>query len=359
MINVTKSFLPPLEEYTDYLKVIWDNYYLTNQGPLLKDLESKISQYAGLKNVNFVTNGTIALDLALNALDITEGEVITTPFSFVATVGSILWERCVPVFVDIDEKNLCINAENIEEKISEKTKAIMAVHVFGYPCDIDKIEKIAKKNNLKVIYDGAHAFGAVYKNKSLLSYGDITTCSFHATKLFHTVEGGLCVVKDDEVNRKLDLIKRFGFDRDDYRCLGTNAKNSEFHAAMGLANIKHIDEIIKSRKFVCDKYDQLLDGVLGRPVMPDDLSYNYSYYPVMFKSEEQLLYVLSALNKEGIFPRRYFYPSLNTLPYIKNSDSCPVSEDISKRIACLPLYVGLEEKDILNICKIIEDNLEK
>jgi len=202
-IYVTKSFLPPIKEYEAHLKKIWDGGQLTNQGPLLREFEEKVSNYLDVSNIHFVSNGTIALQIALRALDVTGGEVITTPFSYVATTSSILWERCEPVFVDIDPKTLCIDATKIEAAITDNTKAIMAVHVFGNPCDVEAIDVIAKKHNLKVIYDGAHAFGAKYKGKSLLDYGDISTCSFHATKLFHTIEGGAVIVRDAEVSKKI------------------------------------------------------------------------------------------------------------------------------------------------------------
>jgi len=354
MIYVTKSFLPPINEYFDYVQKVWDSGILTNQGPLLRELEDRLKGYLSVKNIQYVSNGTVALNLAINSLDIKDGEIITTPFSFVATTTCILWERCTPVFVDIDKSTLCIDVKKIEESITDKTKAILAVHVFGYPCDVDAIELIAKKHNIKVIYDAAHAFGSVYKNKSLLDFGDVSTCSFHATKLFHTVEGGACVVRDEDVNKKLDLIKRFGFDKEDYQYVGINAKNSEIHAAMGLSNIKYIDHIIEDRKRVCGLYDKLLDGRVGRPVPPKNFQYNYAYYPAIFKSEAELLNVLTALNKLDIFPRRYFYPSLNKLPYLNKKFDCPISEDISTRIACLPLYVGLSDDDIQKICKIIK-----
>ena len=232
----------------------------------------------------------------------------------------------------------------------------MAVHVFGYACDVDKIEKIAKKHNLKVIYDGAHAFGSKYNGKSLLSYGDVSTCSFHATKLFHTIEGGACIVRDKAVSDKLDLQKRFGHNKDDHIMLGINAKQSEFHAAMGLANFPYINDIIADRKRVCDKYDELLNGVVVRPQIQSGLEYNYAYYPVVFKDEGELLRVFSALNAVDIYPRRYFYPSLNKLPYV-DGVLCPVSEDISKRIACLPLYVGLKNERVIEICRTVKENI--
>ena len=354
MIYVTKSFLPPISEYLEYVKKIWDSGILTNQGPLVSELESKMKDYLDIKNFQFVSNGTVALELAIDSLGITEGEIVTTPFSFVATTSSIIWKNCKPVFVDIDRGTLCIDADKIEAAITEDTKAIMAVHVFGYPCDVDKIDRIAQKHSLKVIYDGAHAFASVYRGKSLLDFGDITTCSFHATKLFHTIEGGACIVKDDNVSNKLDLVKRFGFNKDNYVYPGINAKNSEFHAAMGLANLKYVKHIIEERKRVCDTYDSLLTEYVERPKIPEELDYNYIYYPVIFKDEKKLLDVFTALGYEDIFPRRYFYPSLNKLPYLSNHSKCPIAEDIASRIACLPLYVGLEENNIKKISDIIK-----
>lgn len=356
-IYVTKSFMPPKEEYFKYVEQIYSNGQLTNQGPLLQELEEKLSSYLGVKNFHYITNGTIALQIALKALGIEDGEIITTPFSYVATTSSILWERCKPVFVDIEPDNFTIDVNKIEEKITDKTRAIMAVHVFGYACNVEKIQEIADKHNLKVIYDAAHAFGAFYKGKSLLSYGDISTCSFHATKVFHTIEGGACIVKDKEVSEKLDLIKRFGHNGDNHYSLGINAKQSEFNAAMGLANFPYIKEILSKRQFVVDLYDELLNGIVKRPEKQSGLEYNWAYYPVLFKSEAELLKVFEALNKDGIYPRRYFYPSLNTLPYLETYQPCPVSEDICSRIACLPLSVNLKEEEIREIVSIIKRNL--
>ena len=246
-IYVTKSFLPPIEEYNKWIAKIFENGQLTNQGPLLRELESRLSTYLGVKNFHYVTNGTIAIQIALKALGITEGEIITTPFSYVATTSSILWERCKPVFVDIEPENFTIDADKIEAAITPQTKAILAVHVFGYACDVEKIEKIAKKHNIFVIYDAAHAFASKYKGKSLLDYGDISTCSFHATKLFHTIEGGACIVKDETVSEKLELIKRFGHNGDNHLCLGINAKQTEMNAAMGLSNLPYIGQILEKR----------------------------------------------------------------------------------------------------------------
>jgi dTDP-4-amino-4,6-dideoxygalactose transaminase len=354
-INVTKSFLPPIEEYQAYVDQIWANVYLTNQGPLLQDFEVSIKRYLGVDDFHFLANGTVALQIALRALGIHEGEVITTPFSYVATTSSILWERCDPIFVDIEPDTFCIDATKIEAAITSKTKAIMAVHVFGNPCDVEQIEAIAAKHNLKVIYDAAHAFGVQYGGKSLLDYGDISISSFHATKVFHTIEGGGIIAKDKNVSEQVELVKRFGHNGDDHLMLGINAKASEFQAAMGLCNLKYIDDIIEARKEISDLYDELLGGSLQRPVVPagTSLKPNYAYYPVVFENEAKLLAAIEKLNRENIFPRRYFYPSLNTLPYIENKQDCPISEDISVRILCLPLYPGLDEAIVKKICEVI------
>lgn len=358
MINVTRSFMPPIEEYQKYLEQIWKNRHLTNEGPLLNELENKLKKYLKIDNIELVTNGTIALQLALRALDITEGEIITTPFSFVATSTSIIWERCKPIFVDIDKETLCIDANKIENAITKNTKAIIAVHVFGYPCDVEKIQKIANKYNLKVIYDGAHAFGSRYKGKSLLEYGDITTCSFHATKLFHTIEGGACIAKERSISQKIKSIKNFGSVNGEYKNIGVNAKMTEFNAAMGLTNLNYINQIIEERKKLSYIYDENLKEIVTRLESIEGLEYNYIYYPIILKNEEETLNIIKELNENDINPRRYFYPSLNTLKYIEDKGKCPISEDISKRILCLPLYNGLKEEEILKICKIIKKGIK-
>ncbi len=356
-IFVTKPFLPPQAEYAHQLARIYQNHQLTNQGPLLQELEDKLTRFLNVKYFQYVTNGTIALQLALEALDIQGGEVITTPFSYVATLSSILWQRCKPVFVDIEPNNFTIDTDKIEAAVTPNTKAIMPVHVFGYACDVDKIQQIADKHNLKIIYDAAHAFGSVYKGRALADYGDISTLSFHATKLFHTVEGGACIVKDETVNKKLDLAKRFGHNKDEHIQLGINGKQSEFHAAMGLAVLPHLPEIIAARKHICELYDQELAGAVRHPAPQKDLQYNYAYYPVVFQNEAQLLRVFNALSKQNIFARRYFYPSLNTLPYLAQKTACPISEDISSRIACLPLYPELKDKQVKEVTHIIKTAL--
>lgn len=358
MINVTKTFLPDQEKYLQYVREIWERGYVTNNGPLLQELEAQLKDYLQVDHLYFCGNGTIVLQIAIKALEIT-GEVITTPFSYVATSNAILWENCTPVFVDIDAKTFNINADLIEASITPTTTAILATHVYGNPCDIEKIEEIAKKHNLKVIYDAAHAFGVKYKNRSLLSYGDLSTCSFHATKVFHTTEGGALISNHPELDRKLALLRAFGHQGDEhYLYAGINGKNSEFHAAMGLCNLPHVPEIISARKEIFDAYDSILNwDILFKPVMHPEIEYNYAYYPVVFPSEEVMKNVMEALRVEDIIPRRYFYPSLNTLSFMPRQIACPVSEDIAVRVLSLPLYVGLPYSDVERISNIINSHL--
>lgn len=352
-IPVTKPYLPSKEEYLQRVAAIFDRNQLTNQGPEVIEFENRMHEYLKVKHFQYVTNGTIALQLALRSLDITEGEVITTPFSYVATTSSILWERCVPVFVDIEPQNFTIDPQKIEASITSRTKAIMPVHVFGYACNVEAIEEIAKKHNIKVIYDAAHAFGSIYKNRSLCAYGDISTLSFHATKLFHTIEGGACIIKDQKINDKLDLMKKFGHIGDIHYSLGINAKQDELNAAMGNVLYSHLESIIARRKSISELYSDLLEGKVGRPRKQNDLQYNFAYYPVLFKNEEELLKIFREMNRYDIFPRRYFYPSLNTLSYLNVRYECPISEDISSRIACLPLYPDLPLEMVKKIVDII------
>jgi dTDP-4-amino-4,6-dideoxygalactose transaminase len=354
MINVTKTFLPEFEEYTSILRRAWDKHWLTNNGALAQELEVKLQQYFGVNHLLFSGNGTIVLQMALKALGITK-EVITTPFSYVATTTALLWEGCKPVFVDIDPANFCIDPGKIEAAITKNTQAILATHVYGLPCDVEAIEKIAQKHGLKVIYDGAHAFGTEYLGKQLLSYGDISTCSFHATKLFHTVEGGCIICHDDDLLRKLMLYRSFGHVGDEYFSIGINGKNSEFHAAMGLANFPYIPRILARRKEIHHQYIDLLQDSNLAFIQFDaqKIIYNYAYFPVLFATEKDLLNARDMLAQEQINTRRYFYPSLNTLPYLKDKSSCPVSEQISRRVLCLPMYPDLENDQIKRISSIV------
>jgi len=284
-----------------------------------------------------------------------DGEIITTPFSYVATTSSILWEGAAPVFVDIDAESLCINPEKIEEAITDKTTAILAVHVYGNICNIERIKEIAQKHDLKVIYDAAHAFGVELNGKTVLSEGDITMCSFHATKVFHTIEGGALIAKDEVVDEKIDNMKRFGHYGDNHITLGINAKASEFQAAMGLANLDYVKENIEKRKHISELYDSLLTAKVEKQKLAEGIKYNYSYYPVIFGSEKTLMNVIKTLENDEVYARRYFYPSLNKIKYIPadRKASCPVSEDIAKRIICLPLYVDIEEDRVRDICNIV------
>ena len=354
MIPVTQPFLPPKEEYEAYLSGIWQRNWLTNMGPLAGELELQLSQYLELNHLLFVANGTIALQMAIKALNL-KGEIITTPFSFVATTSSIVWEGCVPVFVDIDEKTLNIDATLIEQAITDKTSAILATHVYGNPCDVEKIHSIAQKHNLKVIYDGAHAFGIDVKGQSVFSYGDISICSLHATKLYHSIEGGLIVSKDEDLHQKLRYIRNFGISGfESFAELGINGKNSEFHAAMGLVNLKYVNNILDKRRILTELYDRcLVDKPVQRPCWSDGASKNYAYYPVILESEEALLEVVSRLQSHNIQTRRYFYPSLaSVLPYLK-AQNLPVTDEIAKRILCLPLYFELADKEVELICKLM------
>ncbi|MDF0718777.1 DegT/DnrJ/EryC1/StrS family aminotransferase [Kaistella sp. PBT33-4] len=354
MIPVTKPFLPPQQVYQSYLDGIWKRQWLTNMGPLASDLELRLKETLKVNHLLFVTNGTVALQMAIKALDL-KGEIITTPFSFVATTSSIVWEGCKPVFVDIDEQSLNIDANLIEAAITANTSAILATHVYGNPCDVEKIETIAKKHNLKVIYDAAHAFGVEINGKSIFEYGDISTSSLHATKLYHSVEGGLIITKDAALLKKLAYMRNFGFDGpESFAELGLNGKNSEFHAAMGLANLRYIEQISRKRKELTARYDDRLRNLKARrPVWHTASENNHAYYPLVFDSEELMLQTLELLKGHEIFTRRYFYPSLATsLPYLETQDFV-VTDSVSRRVLCLPLYYDLTVEEVDLICRLI------
>lgn len=357
MINVTQTFFPPLEEYQTYLQNIWRDKWVTNNGQFYKKLTLELKNYLGIQLIIPMTNGTLPIQIALNALG-KNGEIITTPFSYVATTSSIVWENCTPVFVDIDEAYLTIDETKIEAAITKKTTAILATHVFGNPCAVDQIERIAKRHHLKVIYDAAHCFGVKYQGQSIFNYGDVSTCSFHATKLFHTGEGGALFCQDQETYEAMWYRHNFGHDGPSkFRELGINAKMSELQAAMGLSVLPYMQDILNSRKEVCDFYNtQLDDSKITLLKIREQTEWNYCYYPILFTNEEVLLNVQKALNDQQIFPRRYFFPSLEKLPYV-NSNVCPIAEGISKRIICLPLYVGLQKSDLQKIVKIINSSI--
>ncbi|WP_432671703.1 DegT/DnrJ/EryC1/StrS family aminotransferase [Flavobacterium sp. SM2513] len=353
MIPITKCFLPPIELYTEWVQKAYDKQWLTNRGELVQLLEERLKGYLDVDWMTVTNNGTIPLQIALKLLG-KGGEIITTPFSYVATTAAIVWENCTPVFVDIHPEYLTIDETKIEAAITNKTTCILATHVFGNPCAVEAIEAIAKKHNLYVIYDAAHAFGVRHDEQSIFNYGDVSTCSFHATKLFHTGEGGAMFAKDAQLQQQMYYSHNFGHKGPlDFHGLGINGKISELHAAMGLAVFESMDVIIAARKVVVDGYDALLDFTkIEKMKLRAGTEWNYSYYPVLFRTEADLLDTLERLKANAIYPRRYFNPSLNTVPYVQGA-VMPVSESVARRVLCLPLYVGLEHIDLENISKII------
>lgn len=344
MIPVTKPYLPSKEEYQQHLHGIWEREWLTNNGLLVQKLENSLSNYLDVKSCLYVSNGTIAIQLAIKATGLS-GEVITTPFSYIATTSSLVWENCVPIFVDIDSETFNIDPSKIEQAITHKTTGILATHVFGNPCDIDAITNIAKKYDLTVIYDAAHCFGTSYQSKSVFEFGDICTTSFHATKLFHSIEGGAVFCNNESLFKRMYYMRNFGHDGPEkFNGVGINAKNSEFHAAMGLCILDHMNLIMKTRKAQWEEYyEQLHKLPVNFQKKLDQSEPNYSYFPLVFESEATTLRIKKSLENKQIFTRRYFYPSLNTLDYTRGV--APISESISSRILCLPLYHTLTVED--------------
>jgi dTDP-4-amino-4,6-dideoxygalactose transaminase len=343
-INVTSPFQPPKHDLLAKFEGIFQKRQYTNHGPLYTELNQLLESRSSLHHA-YVSNGTISLQLLLKSLGCS-GEIVTTPFSYVATTNAILWEGGTPVFADIDPKTCNASPQAVERAIGPNTKGILLTHVYGIPCDVEALEKIAEKHGIWLVFDAAHAFDVKYKGKSLFSYGTAASASYHATKIFHTVEGGGVFSKDVELMRAVRQLMNFGhttsetFDRP-----GINAKNSEFHAAMGLCILPHMSDIIARRKALSERYDAQIPKGLSRPNMPDGTEYNYAYYPVFFPDEKSLLDTKAELEKEGIGTRRYFYPSLNTLPYLTTTQPCPVAEDIASRVLCLPLYPDLSDEE--------------
>ena len=355
MINITKTYLPNKVKYKKYVDEIYANGWVTNNGPLVKRFEKKLAEYLGVKNIVLVSNGTAALEIAYRTLGL-EGYTITTPFSFVATTSSLVTNGLKPIFADINSLTLTMDPANIEALITPDTSAIVPVQVFGNACDVEAIDKIAKKYNLRVIYDAAHAFGVKYKGQSLLNYGDISTLSFHATKLFHTIEGGALIINDDELVQKARYLINFGIENaESIPELGTNAKMNEFEAAMGLCMLDEMEVVLQGRKEVYERYENALASVMELPLWNEDATKNHGYFPILLKNEAQTLTLKKALNEKGIFPRRYFHPSLDTLKYIEPKQFMPVSRDISSRILALPIYLGLSKEEQMNIIQIIKD----
>lgn len=352
MINVTKTHTPNQKKYIKYVDKIFKSAWLTNNGTYLKELEQRLKEYLGVKNIILVSNGSMALHVAYNALKLKK-EVITTPFSFVATTSTLVWDKLTPIFCDIDKKSLTLDPKKLKKLINKNTSAIVATHVYGNSCDITKIDKICKEHNLKLIYDASHCFGVKYKHQSILNYGDISTISFHATKLFHTIEGGAIITNDDKIANKIRHSINFGLDGQEIEVVGTNAKMNEFQAAMGLCMLDEMEYINSSREKIWNFYKQNLSKNILFPKWNKNCSLNFAYFPIILSSEAITLKVINSLSKHDIYPRRYFYPSLNKLKYIKTEQECLISEDISSRVLCLPIYPDLSLEDVRKIIKII------
>ncbi|GGO79555.1 aminotransferase DegT [Marinobacterium nitratireducens] len=365
MIPVTKPYLPSREKLDAYIDGIYERNWLTNNGPLVQELTRRLEEYLGIENLLLVSNGTLALQIAYRTLGVTESvegkaaEAITTPFTFVATASSLKWEGVEPVFVDIDSDSWNMDPRNIEAAITPQTRALVPVHVFGNPCEVEAIQAIADQHNLKVIYDAAHAFGVKYKGESVLKWGDAATLSFHATKVFHTIEGGAIIFKRREDLEKAKLLINFGISGPDrINELGINAKMNEFNAAMGLCVLDEMEGNLQSRAAVWRRYKKAFEKSLKVQTIPKELDYNYAYFSVLFESEEQTVNVSATLKEYGVVARRYFYPSLDSVDCLRVNAEYPVSTNISSRILCLPLFDHLSGAEQWNIINLIKTELE-
>ncbi len=361
MIGVTKTYLPSRQSFDQYLDKIWDTGWVTSNGQLTKDLTTEMVKYLNVPFLNLVSSGTLGLQIAIKVLNL-EGEIITTAFSYVATTSSIAWLSLKPIFVDIEADSFNIDPSKIEAAIGPKTKAILAAHVFGNPCDIETIQEIADRNNLTVIYDAAPAFGVKYKKQSLLNYGDLSILSLHATKVFHTTEGGAIISHKKEIAERIAQITNFGHKGDDegFFGIGINGKLSELHAAMGLSVLPFVKELTKKRKAIHNLYNKQLSSraELHQQKIKSETEYNYAYYPLVFPSEDLVLKVKSNLKGHGFHARRYFYPALSKLPYT-NTPSMPIAENIASRILCLPLSHEMNKFQIDHIVNIILTTLDQ
>lgn len=355
MVYVSKIYLPDKEKYKSYIDKIYESGWVTNNGPLVQELEKRLEEHLGVKNLLCVCNGTTGLQMAYKLLDL-EGEVITTPFTYVSTTGSIAAEKLTPVFSDIDAKSYNLDPKKIESTITEKTSAIVPCHVFGNACEIDEIDQIAKKHDLKVVYDASHAFGIEYKGKNILNYGDISVISFHGTKFFHTIEGAALVINDDELYEKAKNIRNYGNDGpDSVGLIGINGKMNEFEAAMGLCVLDEVDDILAARKKSYEYYAEHLKDYVQTQLINKDASQTYSYFPVVFRNHEEMDKVRSALLEHDIAPRQYFKPSLDTVPYVELRKIMEVSRDIASRILVIPLHSDVQPL----VTKVIIETLEK
>ncbi len=354
---IVKPYLPNQDKYHQQITEVFDRNWLTNNGPLVQSLEKRLAEYLGVEHLLLVANGTLALQVAYAALNI-KGEVLTTPFSFAATASSLCWQGIKPHFIDVDAGSLNFDVSAISPERAQAASAILAVHVFGNPCELEKINQVAEQYSLKVIYDAAHAFASNYYGKSVLNYGDASTLSLHATKLFHSVEGGAIIFKNKADYIKAKQLINFGFDSENNpQYVGINAKMSEFHAAMGLAVLDEVDYITSQRKALITQYHAQLEGVLQLQIWHEKGERNGAYMPILLKSEQQLLALSDRLLSEGIQTRRYFYPSLSQVPAYGMQGQTDIANDISARILCLPMYTDLKIADVDNICDTLKQAL--
>lgn len=363
-INVTQPFLPPLDEYIPYLKEIWGSKWLTNNGPFHQQLEKELASFLGVPYISLFANGTLALVTALQVLRIT-GEVITTPYSFVATTHSLWWNKIKPVFVDIEPEYCNLDPNKIEEVITPETSAILPVHVYGNPCQMAEIQKIADKHNLKVIYDAAHAFGVKLNGESILNFGNLSILSFHATKVYNTFEGGAIVCHDEEMKRHIDDLKNFGFRGETIVVAhGINAKMNELQAAMGLLQLKYINEAIKKRKAIAQIYREELKDVDGISFLNDieNVEHNYSYFPIFVDKDQYGMTrdeLYEKLKENGIYGRRYFYPLISNMPTYRSllsatKENLPVANKVGEQVLCLPIYGSLTIDVVNKISQLIK-----
>lgn len=348
--------MPNKEKYKAYIDKIYESGWITNNGECLKELERRLAEYLNVENVICVANGSLALQVAYKSLKLS-GDVITTPFSFAATTNTLLWENLNPIFADIDAKTFNIDARLLAKKITKSTSAIVPVHVFGNPCDVDVIDEVAETNGIKVIYDAAHAFDVQYENRSVLNYGNISTLSFHATKLFHTIEGGALITNDNDLAAEIRKLINFGITGPlSIESIGTNAKMNEFEAAMGLCVLDEIEIIKSDRKIIWERYKKILGTKYEIQEWHPRSSNNYAYAPILFESEKKLLSIEQELKNAQVTPRRYFYPSLDTLNYINQAEVCFNSRSIASRIMCLPIYPNLTVDEQTKITDILMEN---